>query len=97
MHDSGGFGEVNGKFGRGGSWLSQSRLEAAEGIRHEAENENSERDECAEAAVGVQGDGVVDGENAEETNAEEKGAPNVPAGPEMKNAEKDESEGEKNR
>ena len=59
---------------------------------HEAEDEDDECDDGAEAAGGVEGLWIEDGDEAKETDDEEERTPNVPARPEMERSEGDEDE-----
>lgn len=72
-----------------GSWWK------VEGRRHETEEKDKEGDECAPAARGVEGNGIVDGGYAQETHAEKEKSPNVPALPEAEETEREENDRKK--
>ena len=64
--------------------------------RHEAEEKNEEGEECAPAARGIEGNGIVDRGDAQETHAEEEKSPNVPTlPPEAEKAEREKRDGKK--
>ena len=48
---------------------------------HEAENENEEGEKSGGVACGAQWFGIVDGERAKKTDADEQSGPDVPAAP----------------
>ncbi len=64
---------------------------------HETEEKNEKGKKCAPAARSVERGGIIDGCDAQETNAEEENSPDVPALPETEEAERDENERKKDR
>jgi hypothetical protein len=52
-----------------------------DGDGHEAEEENEEGEENAEAAIGIEREGIVDRGHAKKAEAEENSGPNVPDAP----------------
>lgn len=58
-----------------------SRLEAGDGGGHEREDEDGEGEKGAEAAGRVEGNGIVNGRDAEETEAKENNSPDIPDAP----------------
>ena len=60
------------------NWASEL---VEDGDGHEAEEENEEGEKYAEAAIGIEGERIVDGGHAEEAEAEEDPGPNVPDAP----------------
>jgi len=60
------------------NWASEL---VEDGDGHEAEEENEEGEKYAEAAIGVEREGIVDGSHAQEAEAEENSGPNVPDAP----------------
>jgi len=56
-------------------------LQAENWGRHEAEDEDDKSEEGGEAAGRVQGNGIVDGDDAQELLSEEEGGPDIPNKP----------------
>ena len=63
--------------------------------RHETEQEDKKRKKRSQAAKRVERSGIVNGRDAKETHAEKKDSPHVPALPETKQSEREESQGKK--
>jgi hypothetical protein len=62
---------------------------------HETEEKDEKSKKGSPTARGVEGSGIVYGSDAEETHAEEERTPHIPALPETEEAERDESDREK--
>lgn len=67
-----------------------------DGTRHETQDEDDQREENAEPAIGIERRGIVDRRHAEEAQPEQNGGPDEPASPE-KNAERKEHERQEKR
>jgi len=61
--------------------------------KHETEQEDDQSEEGAEAAKGIEWRWVVNGRDTKESHTKKHGAPNVPGLPEMKQTQRDESQG----
>src|SRR5437879_13163286 len=67
-----------------------------EGRGHETEEKDKKRKKRSQAAKRVERSGIVNGRDAKETHAEKKDYPHVPALPETKQSEREESQGKMN-
>ena len=70
------------------------RLQAGDGDGHEGEEEDEKSEEGSETAWRVEGYGVVDGCDAEETEGKQEDGPDDPASPEIAKGNEDEREEE---